>query len=505
MLGLLGLGLVLLITGLVMLDDRLTVIPTSPYALTTAAVLFGAHGLVLYLVVRWLDFPVKRAVWLMALSVAWGGLVSTSLSLTVETWLGHLLALFGPSPSAGLFLGATLVSVTEESAKLLGVLAIVLLAPRRLSRAADGLVYGALVGLGFEEIENIIYAVRATNTAGASLGASILPVIVQFLLRGLVAGWGLHIVWSALTGAGIAWAYLNRDRPKGARIGVAALAFAVAGVCHMLWDSALAEWVVVLGPMFMVMVVVAPLVLIIVVALRGQAAFAVKRLALCADPAVATPAELTALSSPYRRFGATWNGYVRGGFGLARAVGRLQRGQATLAMILLSGDASGQPAAGPVPGGPVPGGPGTAGPGPGGPGNGGAKSDELSAAHTVIQTARRELGAAGLPEAAGPDLYQGSPVIGWVALAAGFLGLVGMQVLFGLTGGTWGPGSLMLVAFLVAGLGSTALVLCAREVRKSRAGRVPADARLGVATLPGIVSVLLGLVLFTALVGLLAL
>jgi RsiW-degrading membrane proteinase PrsW (M82 family) len=515
MLAVLGIGLVLLLCGLAMLGDRLTVTPTSPYALATAVVLFGAHGLVLYLVVRWLAFPVRRSVLLLVLAVAWGGLVSTSLSLTVETWVGGFLSLFEPSPSTAVWLEASLVGVTEESAKLLGVLAIVLVAPRLLSRATDGLIYGALVGLGFEEVENIVYAVKATNTA--HIGDSVVPVIVQFLLRGLVAGWGLHIVWSALTGAGIAWAYLNRDKPKATRIGVAALAFAVAGVCHMLWDSALADWVVELGPLFLVLVVVAPLGLIIVVALRGQAGFAVRRLAQYADPAVATPAELVALSSPYRRFGAQWNGYVRGGLAAARAVGRLHRGQATLAMLLLGGDttrpaanhrpdsASSRPTAGPLSGPqPVPGH--LTGPQPvAGPADGGTAKDELSVAHTAIQTARRQLNAAGLPEAAGPDLYRGPGGVGWAALAAGFSGVVGMQVVLALSGGAWAVGALLLVALLILALGGTTLGLCAREVRKARAARRAADTRLGVATLPGLTSILLGLVLLTVVLGVLAL
>jgi len=515
MLALLGLGLVLLLCGLAMLGDRLIVTPTSPYALATAVVLFGAHGLVLYLVVRWLAFPVRRSVLLLVLAVAWGGLVSTSLSLTVETWVGGFLSLFEPSPSTAVWLEASLVGVTEESAKLLGVLAIVLVAPRLLSRATDGLIYGALVGLGFEEVENIVYSVNATNTA--HVGDSVVPVIVQFLLRGLVAGWGLHIVWSALTGAGIAWAYLNRDKPKAARIGVAALAFAVAGVCHMLWDSALADWVVELGPLFLVLVVVAPLALIIAVALRGQAGFAVRRLAQCADPAVATPAELVALSSPYRRFGAQWNGYVRGGLAAARAVGRLHRGQATLAMLLLSGDttrptanhrpdaaSSRQTTLHPTGPQPVPGhltGPQLV----AGPADGATAKDELSVAHTAIQTARRQLNAAGLPEAAGPDLYRGPGGIGWAALAAGFSGVVGMQVVLALSGGAWAVGALLVVALLILALGGTTLVLCAREVRKARAARRTADSRLGVAALPGLTSILLGLVLLTVVLGVLAL
>jgi len=53
-------------------------------------------------------------------------------------------------------------------------------------------------------------------------------------------------VLDALTGSGIAWAYnLNREPAQVARIVFAALfLFSVAGVCHMLWDPRMAEWVV---------------------------------------------------------------------------------------------------------------------------------------------------------------------------------------------------------------------------------------------------------------------
>jgi hypothetical protein len=30
-------------------------------------------------------------------------------------------------------------------------------------------------------------------------------VVNQFLARGLVSGWGLHLLWTAVAGAGIGW------------------------------------------------------------------------------------------------------------------------------------------------------------------------------------------------------------------------------------------------------------------------------------------------------------
>jgi len=80
-----------------------------------------------------------------------------------------------------------------------------------------------------------------------------------------------------------------------------------------------------------------------------------------------------------------------------------------------------------------------------------------------------------------------------------------MQVVLALSGGAWSAGSLLLVALLILALGGATLVLGAREVRLARAGRRAADTRVGMATLPGLTSVLLGVVLLTVVLGVLAL
>ena len=52
------------------------------------------------------------------------------------------------------------------------------------------------------------------------LDDSVVPVINTFLDRGLIGGLVTHIAWSAIAGAGIAWAVLRRDRSQPVRVGV---------------------------------------------------------------------------------------------------------------------------------------------------------------------------------------------------------------------------------------------------------------------------------------------
>ena len=478
--GLLAFGLVMLGYGLVMLGESLSAASARPGALTMSMLLFGVHGLVFFLVVRGLDFPTPRSRLLLAAALIWGGVVATSLSLSLETWLGNLLAAVASQRFVADWGTVLTVPITEEGFKLLGVMAIVLLAPRQVNRATDGLMYGAVVGLGFEEIENAMYAVQAA--AAGNTGA---PVIGQFLVRGLVSGWGLHIAWSAVAGAGAAWAYLHRDRPPVTRVAIAGLAFLVACGLHGWWDSPLATFTSGGGPLLGMAVAVAPFVVVAIIAVRGQAGFAVRRLGELRNPVVATPAELAALGSPYRRYTARWNAYVRAGLGAARTVRQLQRAQAGLAMALARAEV-------PAVQGPVVGDAATRG--------GDVAPAELAEAEKAVLATRELLSANGIWEASG-----GSPAtgLGWLALAAGLAGPVVMQALLVFNAGAqWSTAALLGTMMLLGGLAAVPLLLCNRTLRRGRGRGAPVDVRLGIGVLPGVAGFGLALLFLVTALGL---
>jgi hypothetical protein len=253
---------------------------------------------------------------------------------------------------------------------------------------------------------------------------------------------------------------------------VAALAFTAAVACHALWNSSRADVGAADDVLFSLTVAVCPLVLVGCLALRGQAGSAVRRLGELNDPSVATDAEIAALRSPYRRFGARWDGYVRAGTGAAGAVRRLQRGQAELAVVLC---------------------------GSSGPGRGDAPMDPAGA-RAAIRAARQELGAKGaLPTGAG--VPRRGTANGWLALASAVAGPVGLQVFLVLSADVWGPPTLLTIALLLTGLGVTPLVLCQRGVRGARAAGAPADVRLGLAVLPGLAGLGLATVFAVAAVN----
>ena len=163
-------------------------------------------------------------------ALAWGGLVATSAAIAGGAAAANLIAKLG-SPTFAAEWGPALGAATvEEMLKALGVVAIVLVAAAGLRSVVDGFVYGALVGLGFQVVENV--DLRGQRGRAVAEGTDrVGPVVATFLLRGVLGGLWSHALFTAIAGAGIAYAVVNRHRspghPGGGRGGAARAGLAV--------------------------------------------------------------------------------------------------------------------------------------------------------------------------------------------------------------------------------------------------------------------------------------
>ncbi|MCS7173665.1 MAG: PrsW family intramembrane metalloprotease [Armatimonadetes bacterium] len=173
-----------------------------------------------------LDRHEKEPGWLLLGALLWGGVVATFFSLVFNT-VGSvfLQLLFGPQ--LGRQLSAPfLAPLTEETSKGFAVLLIFFLWRREFTNTVDGLVYGALAGLGFAATENILYfakAIREGGLTGLTLG---------FVLRAVVGGLG-HSVYTACTGAGLGYA---RETMGPARYVAPVAGYFCAVFLHFLWN-----------------------------------------------------------------------------------------------------------------------------------------------------------------------------------------------------------------------------------------------------------------------------
>ncbi|GLW34069.1 PrsW family intramembrane metalloprotease [Actinoplanes regularis] len=332
--------LVLLAAGAVRMSQILAkFLQTYPIATITALGLFGLLAVPFWFFVQELDFLEREPAALLVVAFAWGGLVATSVSIPGSTALENLIAKLG-SPGLAAEWGAALAGPTvEEIAKTLGVVAIVVIARSQVNSVLDGVVYGSLVGLGFQIVEDIVFAIGAVALAGQ--GDDVRPVVTTFLVRGFLAGVWSHTLFGALAGAGIGYLVVSVDRSWWRRIAMAALALFGAWASHVLWNSPLFRDGLGNGAVALLAVLVfkglPPLLLILYLVRRAhdrEAEYYVARLAGLDDPEVITEGEMRALGSGSRRAAARRHAADQAGNKARATVRRLQRAQARLAVEL---------------------------------------------------------------------------------------------------------------------------------------------------------------------------
>ena len=326
-----------------------------PTATFTATVLFALLAVPFWLFLADLDFLEPEPVAMQVMAFAWGGLVATSVSIPASAALEDLVAKLG-SPGLAADWGAALAGPTvEEIAKTLGIVAIVLIARTQINSVLDGVVYGAMVGLGFQIVEDIVFALGAVALAGR--GDSVQPVVATFLLRGFLSGVWSHTLFGALAGAGLGYLVVRKDKTRAARIGVALLAVVGSWCSHVLWNAPLFSDGLGNGGLALLAVLVfkgLPPLLLILLLVRAahdwEADYYTAQLAALHDPELITDAELEVLRSGPRRAEARRHARLRAGYKAHAAVRRLQRAQARLAVELSRADqpapAPGSPAAG---------------------------------------------------------------------------------------------------------------------------------------------------------------
>jgi RsiW-degrading membrane proteinase PrsW (M82 family) len=183
-----------------------------------------------------LDRRERETPWLSAATVLWGGCIATALALPfnsaffrlVDIWVAQnpaIAELLGPD--ASMMLAAPISApIAEEVAKGLGVLLIFWLLRAEFDNMRDGLVYGALVGLGFNWFEAALYvaqdyAQHGVPTYGAQLG-----------FRYALFGFGGHALFTGIFGASVGLAVQTRRR--WLRILAPLAGLIVAILAHML-------------------------------------------------------------------------------------------------------------------------------------------------------------------------------------------------------------------------------------------------------------------------------
>jgi len=167
------------------------------------------------------------------------------LSLLVATFLLSILTatfaallnsyaqpLFDPFGFLGLVLFFfVIVGPVEETVKLLAV-RLYAYTDDRFDAVVDGAVYGAIAGLGFVVIENLVYIVQNVELSELTLGLAVLGAGDGITALRALAGPG-HVVYSAFAGYYLGLAKFNPEN----RGPIVVKGLVIAAVIHALYNT----------------------------------------------------------------------------------------------------------------------------------------------------------------------------------------------------------------------------------------------------------------------------
>ena len=156
---------------------------------------------------------------------AWGATASIVIALVLNTAAGLAVGATYGAAAGELFAANVSAPIVEESAKAVVLFAVYRLRRNEFNGVLDGLVYAAIVGLGFATTENILYYARAAVEG--------MPGAV-FVVRGVVSPFA-HPVFTAMTGIGLALA--GRSHRPGVRVAWALGGLLAAIALHSLWNT----------------------------------------------------------------------------------------------------------------------------------------------------------------------------------------------------------------------------------------------------------------------------
>ena len=205
-LGALVIGILIFLTG-------------GPVATLITTLLAAISFPLVILVLFWLDrYEPEPARYRLA-AIGWGGVVAVVLSLVAE---GLLFTL----PGTNTFIETAVIApIVEETGKGLFLVVVVVFRRAQIHGLLDGLIYGALVGVGFAFVEDIAYYLSSLESG--ALG-------ITFFLRGIMGPFA-HPLFTSAFGIGVGIAVTTR-LPQ-LRVLAPILGYLGSVVMHGIWNG----------------------------------------------------------------------------------------------------------------------------------------------------------------------------------------------------------------------------------------------------------------------------
>ena len=208
-LGALGIGLLLILTG-------------GPVPAIVTTLLAAVSFPLLIAVCFWLDRYEPEPGRYRLAALGWGGVVAVILSFVAEQVLFSL-------PGTTDFVDTAVIApLVEEAGKGLFLVAVVVFRRAQVHGLLDGIVYAALVAIGFAFVEDILYYASALGQGGPA------ALTFTFVLRGVMSPFA-HLLFTSALGIGIGIAVSTRS--AALRVVAPVLGYLVAVLLHGIWNG----------------------------------------------------------------------------------------------------------------------------------------------------------------------------------------------------------------------------------------------------------------------------
>ena len=296
-LGIVGLLIAMLLGLLVLL---IIGIETGPVAFLMGLIAATIPVPIYVILVLWIDRYEAEPFWMLATAFLWGALVATFFAFLLNTTGGQVVKALAGEAAGNTFAIVISAPIVEETGKAAILFLFYFLKKDEFDGVIDGIVYAALVALGFAMTENILYYGKSALGGGAQL-------TVTIILRGAMAPFS-HPLFTSMTGIGLGLA--RQSNKLAVKLITPVIGLLMAIFMHSIWNGSAAigggavfllTYILVMVPAFIVLLIVIGIALY----REGQV---VRQFLLCdLERGHLTPEEYRRLGSVFGRMGSSFS------------------------------------------------------------------------------------------------------------------------------------------------------------------------------------------------------
>jgi protease PrsW len=257
---------------------------------------------------------------------AWGAGVAALVAVIINTLGLEYVTMPALGKTAGQYVSATFgAPPVEETLKGLVLILLLRLRRQELDGPTDGIIYAAMVGLGFAMMENISYYINALVKPEIG-GAKLLGM--TFVMRGVLSPFA-HPIFTSMTGIGVAYAASHRRANWAIPAG-----WLAAMLLHGTWNGLSEFGLAGLGVAYLLVSCVFACLIAVLVTDRHKTVSLLRRcLPAYVPTGLVTPQDIQMLATLHGRRTARHWARISGGRPAARAMADYQLAATELALL----------------------------------------------------------------------------------------------------------------------------------------------------------------------------